>query len=39
MTRTLTTHEIRRLRTILIRHITPWMARSLCRLALKALEK
>lgn len=37
--RELTADEIRRLRVILLAHITPWMARSLCRLALKGLKK
>lgn len=37
--RTLTADEIRRLRVILRRGITPWMANSLCRLALKGLKK
>lgn len=31
--------EIRRLRVILRRAITPWMASELCRLALKGLKK
>ena len=34
----LTADEIRRLRVILRRGITPWMANSLCRLALKGLK-
>jgi hypothetical protein len=37
--RTLTADEIRRLRVILRRSITPWMANSLCSLALKGLKK
>lgn len=34
----LTADEIKRLRVILRRAITPWMANSLCRLALKGLK-
>ncbi|MDZ4250411.1 MAG: hypothetical protein U0990_10010 [Candidatus Nanopelagicales bacterium] len=37
-TRTLTADEIRRLRVILRRAITPWIASELCRLALKGLK-
>ncbi|HEU4344774.1 MAG TPA: hypothetical protein VFU31_24765 [Candidatus Binatia bacterium] len=38
-TRDLSAAEIRRLRVILRRAIMPWMANSLCRLALKGLKK
>ena len=37
--RTLTADQIRRLRVILRRGLTPWMANSLCSLALKGLKK
>lgn len=35
----LSADEIRALREILTAHITPWMARELCRLALIGLKK